>query len=153
MSEYCSHSRQSRHFMTLFWCAIKEIWYIGAIIEWQITINYWTKLSPNHFTFLTESACHYQLGDIWQYRDQYEYQFKLYAFVHTFVTSHWYLNRREREQQQDRGGGKGRRRLSVLVLLWRVVRILYNVSEKHHPSLSMGLSKIWDFSWKISVLV
>ena len=76
------HSRQSRHFMTLFWCVIKEIWYIGAIIKWQITINYWTKLSPNHFTFLTESACHNQLGDIWQYRDQYEYQFKMYAFVH-----------------------------------------------------------------------
>ena len=34
------HSRQSKQFMTLFWCAIKEIWYIGAIIEWQITINY-----------------------------------------------------------------------------------------------------------------
>ena len=29
-----------------------------------------------------ESACHNQLGDIWQYRDQYEYQFKMYAFVH-----------------------------------------------------------------------
>ena len=76
MSEYCSHSRQSRHFMTLFWCAIKEIWYIGAIIEWQITINYWTKLSPNHFTFLTESACHNQLGDIWHHK----YFYILYIF-------------------------------------------------------------------------
>ena len=33
-------------------------------------------------TFLTESACHNQLGDFWQYRDKYEYQFKMYAFVH-----------------------------------------------------------------------
>merc|ERR1711874_713486 len=66
---------------------------------------------------------------------------------------HGTIEKREREQQQDREVGKGRRRLSVLVLLWRVVRILYNVSEKHHPSLSMGLSKIWDFSCKISVLV
>ena len=45
----------------------------------QSTIEPTIELSPNHFTFLTESACHYQLGDIWQYRDQYEYHFKICA--------------------------------------------------------------------------
>ena len=61
------HSRQSRLYdLILMWH--QEIWYIGEIIEWQITINYWTKLSPNHFTFLTESACHNQLGDIWHHK-------------------------------------------------------------------------------------